>query len=98
MKYIYQQYLSLTAGQRKLLCFLAYTGVIFDVRMKVVYGKCEDISSEQLDKTVKSLSVYLRLHHYYLGDYSLDIHHVTPLLVYMERPTQCAWEDCRAGI
>ncbi len=83
MKYIYQQYLSLTAGQRKLLCFLAYTGVIFDVRMKVVYGKCEDISSEQLDKTVKSLSVYLRLHHYYLGDYSLDIHYVTPLLVYM---------------
>ncbi len=83
MEYIYRSYKKLTAGQRKLLCFLAYTGRTTDNQIKSVYRKGEDIDSNLLERILKSLSEYLRLLHYYIGDYELLQNHVSPLLLYM---------------
>ena len=83
MEELYKPYLQLTAGQRKLLCFMAYTDGETDKRLMSVYAKVEDLTSSQISKTLKSLAYYLRLHHYYNEEYDLEQRHVAPLLVYM---------------
>lgn len=83
MKEIYEPYLRLTAGQRKLLCFLAYTGENTEKRLIAFYAKAEDMQQAQVSKMLKELINYTRLQHYYLEDYILEQSHVAPLIVYM---------------
>lgn len=84
MEQLYQPYLRLTAGQRKLLCFLAYTDRRTERRILSVYTKVEDLTAEQTRKIIKSVANgYLRIINYYGDEYDLDRPHVAPLLVYM---------------
>ena len=83
METLYQQYLHLTAGQRKLLCLLAYTGQKTEKSMMSVYRKLEDMDSNKITKLLKSLSPYLIMRSYYGEEYELDAHHVAPLLLYI---------------
>lgn len=83
MQEIYEQYLSLTAGQRKLLCFLAYLGHEGDISSMSLYRKVEGLNSNQIEKVLKSLGSYLRLIHYYTQEYELEAVHIAPLMVYM---------------
>lgn len=85
MEYLYKPYLSLTAGQRKLLCFLAYIGQTADKRIIALYGKAEDIPREQVKKTVTSLSGFFANYYYFYEEYQLHLFHVAPLIVYMVR-------------
>ena len=52
---LYQSYLALTAGQRKLLCFLAYTGKKTDEQMQALYRHGEELKVDQMKKLVNSL-------------------------------------------
>jgi hypothetical protein len=81
MQAIYQEYLTLTAGQRKLLCFLAYIGHEGDVRSMALYRKVEGLTSIQVEKLQKSLLSYLRLRNFYNQEYELESYHIAPLLV-----------------
>ena len=83
MEDIYSQYLLLTAGQRKLLCFFAYLGHEGNVRSMSLYRKVEELNSNQIEKLQKSLTAYLRLRNYYNQEYALEPAHVSPLMVYM---------------
>ena len=47
MDALYQPYQDLTAGQRKLLCFLAYTGKKTDEQMQALYRHGEDLKADQ---------------------------------------------------
>ena len=85
MEEIYSQYLSLTAGQRKLLCFLAYLGHEGDTRSISLFRKVEKLTSTQVEKLQKSLFIYLRLRNYYNQEYELESQHIAPLMVYLLR-------------
>ena len=83
MQALYQQYLGLTAGQRKLLCFLAYTGQKADSRIIALYAKAEDMSRDHVKTVFNSLNAYLDSFYYYREDYELKSCHVAPLMIYM---------------
>ena len=53
MNPIYQPYSSLSAGQRELLCFLAYTGRKTDEQILSLYRHAEELNAAQLDKLIK---------------------------------------------
>ena len=81
---LYQPYQSLTAGQRKLLCFLAYTGKKTDEQIQALYRHGEDIKVEQMKKLVNGLrSFYDTSFYSYRNEYQLHAHHVAPLMLYM---------------
>ncbi len=84
MESIYQSYLNLTAGQRKLLCFLAYTGKKTDEQIFSVYQHGEDLKAEQMKKLVNSLRAFYDTDFYsYRNEYQLHAYHVAPLTLYM---------------
>lgn len=86
MESLYQPYLNLTAGQRKLLCFLAYTGKKTDEKMLSVYRHGEDLKADQLKKLVNSLRAFYETDFYsYRSEYQLHAYHIAPLLLYMFR-------------
>ena len=81
---LYQPYLALTAGQRKLLCFLAYTGKKTDEQMQALYRHGEELKVDQMKKLVNSLrSFYDTSFYSYRNEYQLHAHHVAPLMLYM---------------
>ena len=81
---LYQPYLQLTAGQRKLLCFLAYTGRTTDEQTQALYRHGEDLTADQLKKLISGLRLFYDTSFYsYRGIYNLASRHVAPLLVYM---------------
>lgn len=81
---LYQPYLALTAGQRKLLCFLAYTGKKTDEQMQALYRHGEELKVDQMKKLVNSLrSFYDTSFYSYRNEYQLHAHHVAPLMFYM---------------
>ena len=81
---LYQPYLALTAGQRKLLCFLAYTGKKTDEQMQALYRHGEDLKVDQMKKLVNGLrSFYDTSFYSYRNEYQLHAYHVAPLMLYM---------------
>ena len=81
---LYQSYLALTAGQRKLLCFLAYTGKKTDEQMQALYRHGEDLKVDQMKKLFNSLrSFYDTSFYSYRNEYQLHAYHVAPLMLYM---------------
>ncbi len=81
---LYQPYLALTAGQRKLLCFLAYTGKKTDEHMQALYRYGEEIKVDQMKKLVNSLrSFYDTSFYSYRNEYQLHAYHIAPLMLYM---------------
>ena len=84
MDALYQPYQDLTAGQRKLLCFLAYTGKKTDEQMQALYRHGEDLKADQMKKLVNSLrSFYGTSFYSYRNEYQLHAYHVAPLMLYM---------------
>ena len=84
MDILYQPYLALTAGQRKLLCFLAYTGKKTDEKIQALYRHGEDLMADQMKKLVNSLrSFYDTSFYSYRNEYQLHAYHVAPLMLYM---------------
>ena len=84
MNPIYQPYSSLSAGQRKLLCFLAYTGRKTDEQILSLYRHVEELNAAQLNKLVKSLRVFYDTEFYsYRNEYQLHPIHIAPLMLYM---------------
>lgn len=84
MEIIYQPYLALTAGQRKLLCFLAYTGKKTEEQILSLYRHGEDLQSDQMKKLVNSLRSFYETQFYsYRSEYQLHAFHVAPLMLYM---------------
>lgn len=89
MKELYQHYLTLGAGQRKLLCFLAYTGQPTDRTILTVWRKGEDMESADVKSTLNSLRKYFRFSFYsYDDEYQIHPFHVAPLLLYMIEENQ----------
>ena len=84
MNPIYQPYSSLSAGQRKLLCFLAYTGRKTDGQILSLYRHAEELNAAQLDKLIRSLRVFYDTEFYsYRNEYQLHPIHIAPLMLYM---------------
>ena len=84
MEIIYQPYLALTAGQRKLLCFLAYTGKKTEEQILSLYRHGEDLQSDQMKKLVNSLRSFYETQFYsYRSEYQLNAFHIAPLMLYM---------------
>ena len=84
MNPIYQPYSSLSAGQRKLLCFLAYTGRKTDEQILSLYRHVEELNAAQLNILVKSLRVFYDTEFYsYRNEYQLHPIHIAPLMLYM---------------
>lgn len=85
MKELYNRYLVLTTEQRKLLCFLAYTGSTTDTRAFTAYTRHEGMTRDKMLKTLLSLRDYLKNGYYYSYhyEYALEAVHQGPLLVYM---------------
>ena len=83
MRELYQQYLPLTAGQRKLLCFLAYTGAVIDSRVISLYANAEELTREKVKHTLNTLTSYFEDFSYFRDEYQLDICHTAPLFIYM---------------
>ena len=84
MDILYQPYLVLTAGQRKLLCFLAYTGKKTDEQMQALYRHGEDLKADQMKKLINGLrSFYDTSFYSYRNEYQLHAYHVAPLMLYM---------------
>ena len=81
---LYQRYLALTAGQRKLLCFLAYTGKKTDEQIQALYRHGEDLKVDQMKKLVNGLRNFYDTNFYsYRNEYQLHAYHVAPLMLYM---------------
>ena len=81
---LYKPYLALTASQRKLLCFLAYTGKKTDEQMQALYRHGEEIKVDQMKKLFNSLrSFYDTSFYSYRNEYQLHAYHVAPLMLYM---------------
>lgn len=81
---LYQPYQALTAGQRKLLCFLAYTGKKTDEQIRALYRHGEDLKVDQMKKLVNGLRSFYETSFYsYRNEYQLHAHHVAPLMLYM---------------
>ena len=84
MKQIYQPYLALTAGQRKLLCFLAYTGKKTEEQMISNYRHGEELKADQVQKLVNSLRSFYETQFYsYRSEYQLHAYHIAPLMLYL---------------
>ena len=83
MKALYQPYLPLTAGQRKLLCFMATITQRIDTRILGLYAKAEDLTQEQVKKTLHSLTSFFDQFYYFRDEYQLAATHIAPLLVYL---------------
>ncbi len=84
MNDIYSRYLTLTAGQRKLLCFLAYTGRASDAQSMSLFRKHEGLRSEELSKTLRGLMTFFKGQYYsYYDEYWLHPYHQAPLLIYL---------------
>ena len=84
MESLYEPYLHLTAGQRKLLCFLAYTGNKTDEKVLALYRHGEDLKVEQTKKLVNSLRAFYDTSFYsYRSEYQLHAYHIAPLILYM---------------
>ena len=84
MESIYQPYLALTAGQRKLLCFLAYTGKKTEEHVLSLYRHGEDLKADLMKKLVNSLRSFYETQFYsYRSEYQLHGYHVVPLMLYM---------------
>jgi len=84
MSSLYQPYQHLTAEQRKLLCFLAYTGQKSDSHLLSVWRKGEDIPSDKVKKTLNSLRAYFKTSYFsYNNEYQVHPFHVAPLFLYM---------------
>ena len=84
MDTLYKVYQHLTAGQRKFLCFLAYTGQKTDERYQAIYRHGEDLESKEMKQLVNSLRDFYQSEYYnYRGEYQLHYYHMAPLLVYM---------------
>ena len=81
---LYQPYQALTAGQRKLLCFLAYTGKKTDEQIRALYRHGEDLKVDQMKKLVNGLRSFYETSFYsYRNEYQLHAHHVAPLMLYL---------------
>ena len=81
---IYSRYNSLSTDQRKLLCFLAYTGKKTDQQIMTVYRNSEEITAAEQKKLIASLRSYFQSDFYsYRDEYQLHIQHAAPLLLYM---------------
>lgn len=81
---IYQSYLTLTAGQRKLLCFLAYTGKKTNEQTQALYRHGEDLKVAEMKELIDSLrSFYDTSFYSYRNEYELHRFHVAPLMLYM---------------
>lgn len=64
MESLYQPYSNLTEEQRKLLCFLAYTGKKTDEKLLSVYRQGEDLNADQLSPDrLRGWPVTFRLAH-----------------------------------
>ena len=83
MKALYKPYLRLTGGQRKLLCFMAYSGQRFDSQLISEYAKGEDMKREKVKNTVNTLTLYMSTYSYFREEYQLESQHVAPLMLYM---------------
>ena len=84
MEPLYQPYLALTAGQRKLLCFLVYTGKKTEEQILSLYRHGEDLKTDQMKKLVNSLRSYYDTAFYnYRNEYQLHAFHIAPLMLYM---------------
>ena len=84
MQEIYQPYMNLTAGQLRLLCFLAYTDHSSDEMACNLYAKGEDKTRSDVQKVLRSLKDYFKYSYYsYKDEYQLDTRHQAPLLVYL---------------
>lgn len=84
MEQLYQPYLALTAGQRKLLCFLAYTGKKTEEQIISLYRHGEDLKADQMKKLINSLRSFYETDFYsYRSEYRLHGYHVAPLMLYM---------------
>lgn len=86
MEKLYQHYLPLSAGQRKLLCFMAYTGKKTDQQLMAIWRKGEDLTSADVKKTLNTLRNYFESEYFnYRDEYQLHPYHVAPLFIYMVR-------------
>jgi len=84
MERYYERYQNLTAGQRKLLCFLAYTGKKTDDKTLVVYETGEDVRMRDMKKLLNSLRPFFKTDYYsYRNEYQIHPHHAAPLMLYM---------------
>ena len=84
MKQLFKEYESLTAGQRKLLCFLAFTGLSTSKSVLSVYAKKEDVSYKSVRTTVSTLWRFLTPTLYsFREEYELQERHRLPLLLFM---------------
>ncbi|MBQ9656476.1 MAG: DEAD/DEAH box helicase [Prevotella sp.] len=90
MEELYQQYQGLSAGQLKLLCFLAYVGQPTDRIIQNLWTRGEDVNAADMKKTLNSLRRYFTVNFYsYSDNYQIHPYHVAPLLLYMiERKPQ----------
>ena len=82
MEEIYQQYLKLSAGQRKLLCLLAYTGRPITDTLLSLYAKGESLDRNMVRAKLLKLTPYFKSGFFsYYNDYELRFCHRGPLLV-----------------
>ena len=89
MEILYRPYLYLTAGQLKLLCFLAYTGRTSNRQLLATYKHGEELTADQLKALVNSLRAYFKTEYYnYRDEYQLHPYHVAPLMLYMMEQRQ----------
>ena len=88
MKYLYEPYMTLTAGQRRLLCCMAYLGKRLDKQLSASYAKAEGLTMDQLRKTKNSLLPFFIYNYYYYDEHELHPQHVAPLLLYLLREGQ----------
>ena len=80
---IYHQYEKLTAGQQKLLCFLAFIGKECDRKILNLYAKGEDMKLNDMMLLLRSLYQFSR--HFYIYDvsFALQYQHQLLLLAFM---------------
>ena len=77
-------YQELTAGQQRLLCFLAYTGKRTNEATRTLYSGLEGLTADRLKKLVNSLRRFFDTGYYsYRSEYQLSPCHVAPLLLFM---------------
>ena len=86
---LYQPYMALKEEQRRLLCFLAYTGKRTDDKTQALYRRSENLTADEMKKLVVGLRRFYDTSFYsYRNEYGLHAYHVAPLLLYMleEKP------------
>ena len=81
---LYQPYMILKEEQRRLLCFLAYTGKRTDDKTQALYRRSENLTADEMKKLVVGLRRFYDTSFYsYRNEYGLHAYHVAPLLLYM---------------